>query len=173
MKSLSLLLAIGLLAWGCSGGQPEAVSEKSVDEIKSQGEISSADIIRSPVTANEPLDTNNVAKISFKEDTYNFGEVNEGEIVEYAFAFTNTGNAPMIINNARSTCGCTVPEWPKEPIPPGGTGLISVRFDTQNKPNKQTKPVTITANTYPATTRVYLSGFVRPKPGGSDAGSGE
>jgi hypothetical protein len=167
MKSIFLWLAIGLLAWGCGGSsQPLPVSEKSVEEIKMQGEISSADIIRSPVTANQPLDTSNVAKITFSEETFDFGEVNEGETVAHDFLFTNTGKAPMIISNARSTCGCTVPEWPREPIPPGGTGVISVRFDTNGRPDKQSKPVTITANTYPATSRVYIKGFVRAKEGG-------
>ncbi len=161
-----ILAAVGALALSCSGsGQPEAVSEKTVEEIKSQGPISNADIIRSPVTADEPVDTTNVAKIEFEEPDFNFGEVNEGEIVEHDFAFRNTGKAPLIINNARSTCGCTVPEWPKEPIPPGEGGVISVRFDTKNRPNQQSKPITITANTYPATSRVFLSGFVYPAKG--------
>ncbi|MCB0570303.1 MAG: DUF1573 domain-containing protein [Phaeodactylibacter sp.] len=154
---------MGTLALSCNNsGQPDTASEKSVDEIKSEGPISNADIIRSPVTADEPVDTNNVAKMAFEEPSFDFGEVKEGEAVEHTFAFTNTGKAPLIINNARSTCGCTVPDWPREPIAPGHSGVISVRFDTHHKQNKQSKPITITANTYPATTRVFLSGFVHP-----------
>lgn len=153
-----------ILLWGCANdsGQPGAVSEKSVEEIKQDGPIRNADIIRSPVSANEPLDTVNVAKMTFEETRYDFGEVQEGDIVEHVFAFTNTGKSPLIINSARSTCGCTVPEWPKEPIAPGESGVINVRFNTKNKKNKQTKPVTITANTYPTTTKVFVTGFVNP-----------
>jgi hypothetical protein len=81
-------------------------------------------------------------------------------VVEHTFAFTNTGKKPLLISNARSTCGCTVPDWPKEPIMPGKSGVIQVRFNTENKAKEQVKPVTITANTYPATNKVYLQGFV-------------
>jgi len=153
-----------LLLWGCAneGGQPDSVSEKSVEEIKQDGPIRNSDIIRNPVSANEPLDTVNVAKMTFEEPRFDFGEVQEGEVVEHVFEFTNTGQSPLIINSARSTCGCTVPEWPKEPIPPGESGVINVRFNTKNKKNKQTKPVTITANTYPTTTKVFVTGFVNP-----------
>lgn len=139
--------------------------EKSVQEITSDSKISNASIIRNPVSANAPKDTVNVAKITFEEATFDFGEVEEGEIVTHVYKFTNTGKEPLLISNARSTCGCTVPDWPKEPIPPGGAGTIEVRFNTKNKKNKQSKPVTITANTYPATTKVFLKGIVKPKPG--------
>ncbi len=87
----------------------------------------------------------------------------EGEVVEHTYTFTNTGKAPLIIRGARSTCGCTVPEWPEEPIPPGQSGKIEVKFNTAGKKNQQTKPVTITANTYPTTTKVLLKGFVKPE----------
>lgn len=170
MKRIMLLIGIAVATLSCnSSNQPDATSEKSVEEIKSQGPISNADIIRSPVTADEPIDTVNVAKIEFEETSFDFGEVKEGAIVEHSFSFTNTGKTPLLINNARSTCGCTVPDWPKEPIPPGEKGGISVRFDTHNKHNQQSKPITITANTYPATSRVFLSGFVHPADGGKDS----
>ncbi|MCB0553375.1 MAG: DUF1573 domain-containing protein [Phaeodactylibacter sp.] len=167
MKRIMLLTGIAVVTLSCnSSNQPDTSSEKSVEEIKSQGPISNADIIRSPVTADEPIDTVNVAKIEFEETSFDFGEVKEGAIVEHSFSFTNTGKAPLLINNARSTCGCTIPDWPKEPIPPGEKGEISVRFDTHNKHNQQSKPITVTANTYPATSRVFLSGFVHPADGG-------
>jgi hypothetical protein len=164
MKYYWLLLFLGVLLWGCGNesGQPSAVSEKSLEEIKQEGPIKNADIIRNPVSASEPLDTVNVAKMSFEETQFDFGEVDEGAVVEHVFNFKNTGKTPLIISSARSTCGCTVPEWPKDPIPPGAGGEISVRFNTQNKKNEQTKPITITANTYPKTTKVFISGFVNP-----------
>lgn len=158
-----ILLATIFLAVSCSNDkQPGGQGEKSLPEIKSDGPIRTSDIIRSPVSANEPIDTVNVAKITFEEENYDFGEVDEGAIVDHVFRFTNTGKAPLLISGARSTCGCTVPEWPKEPIPPGVSGEIKVKFNTQGKKNKQTKPVTIVANTYPATSKVFLEGFVRP-----------
>lgn len=163
LKQFLILISLPLLVWSCAeNSQPEATSEKTVEEIKEAGPIKNSDIIRNPVSANQPVDTVNVAKMIFEEVQYDFGEVNEGEVVEHKFTFTNEGKVPLIISGARSTCGCTVPEWPKDPIAPGEDGEISVRFNTKNKKNKQTKPVTITANTYPATTRVHITGFVKP-----------
>ncbi|HKK78476.1 MAG TPA: DUF1573 domain-containing protein [Phaeodactylibacter sp.] len=156
-----LLFLMILLAAACQDQQPEGNSEKSLEEIKQEGPISNADMIRNPVSAEE-IDTVNMAKISFEEDTYDFGTIVEGKIIEHTFKFTNTGKAPLIISNARSTCGCTIPKWPKKPIPPGEMGEIRVRFDSKGKKNAQNKPVTITANTYPNTTRVFLKGNVTP-----------
>lgn len=137
-------------------------SGKTVEEIQTSGKISS--IIRSPVTAEGPQDTVNVAKIDFEETVYDFGEVAEGQMVSHVFKFTNTGSVPLLINNAQSTCGCTIPEWPRNPIPPGGEGEIKVAFNTKEKHDFQEKPVTISANTYPSNTTVYLKGYVNPGP---------
>lgn len=157
---LSALLGLLLALPACGDSQPEAVSEKSLQEIRQEGPIKNSDIIRNPSSADQPLDTVNVAKMTFEQSKFEFGEAKEGDVIEHVFTFTNTGKAPLIIQGARSTCGCTVPEWPSEPIAPGESGEISVRFNTENKTGRQEKPVTVTANTYPATTRVYLRGFV-------------
>lgn len=164
MKLLSVLLFFCLfLLTACNNDnqQPGSSSEKTLQEIKKDGNISNADIIRNPVSADTPIDTVNVAKMSFEKQNYEFGEVMEGEIIEHTFKFKNTGKAPLVIQGARSTCGCTVPEWSKDPIQVGEEGEIFVRFDTKNKRARQVKPVIITANSYPATTKVYLRGFVK------------
>jgi len=148
--------------WSCSG-QENVQKEKSVQEIMTEGPISNSSIIRNPVSAEKPRDTTNIAKIEFTKTSHDFGRVEEGALVRRQFHFTNTGKAPLIISNARSTCGCTVPNWPKDPIPPGGKGMIKVQFNTRNKTKRQSKPIRITANTYPATTEVYLTGYVIPQ----------
>lgn len=121
-----------------------------------------ASIIRSPVDGNAAgVDTASVANMQFTGgNEYRFGEVDEGEVVRHDFEFTNTGSKPLLITNARSTCGCTVPDYPEAPIAPGDKGVITVAFDTKNKYGRQRKPVTITANTYPATTVIYVDGTV-------------
>jgi hypothetical protein len=154
--SFVMLILIGFSACTSNSGQ-----EKSIEEIKADGKISNSDIIRNPVTADENVDTVNVAKMTFAESSFDFGEVKQGDVVEHTFTFTNTGKVPLLVSGARSTCGCTVPEWPEELIDPGKTGEILVKFDTKGKSNKQSKPVTISANTYPSTTRVTLNGYVR------------
>jgi uncharacterized protein DUF1573 len=135
--------------------------EKVVEEIKAGDRIQ--DIIRNPVSLNQDIDTTNLAKLVFEEKRFDFGTVNEGDIVRHEYKFTNEGNVPLLITNAKSTCGCTIPEWPKDPIGPGEKGVINVRFDTKHKTNRQGKPITITANTYPRETILQLKGFVTPK----------
>lgn len=138
--------------------------EKSLTEIKAKGStISKAEIVRDPVLNDAPVDTNIVARMEFDNVRHRYGEVEEGTIVTHTWAFKNSGKAPLVISNAKSTCGCTVPEWPKEPIPIGGTGEIFVKFDTKNKENFQTKPIFITANTHPTETTLYLMGKVKKK----------
>lgn len=100
---------------------------------------------------------------SIENIEYDFGTVNEGEIVNHTFVFRNTGKSPLVIDKATASCGCTVPQWPKDPIGVGETGEIKVRFDTKGKPNQQIKTISITANTEPTLTRLRIRGFVTPK----------
>ncbi|WP_439583937.1 DUF1573 domain-containing protein [Dyadobacter bucti] len=92
--------------------------------------------------------------------SYDFGTVKEGEIVEHDFKFRNDGEYPLILNNITSSCGCTTPEWPKEPIGPDETSSIKVRFDTKNKSGPQVKTITVYANTEPAYSELRLKGIV-------------
>jgi len=133
-------------------------NEKSVEEIKAAKKINS--VMRNPASAEGLGDTVNVAKMSFEETYFDFGKIDQGDVVTHTYKFKNTGKVPLIISGARSTCGCTVPKWPKDPVPPGESGIIEVKFNSRGKRNKQTKPITITANTYPSTTKVMLEGFV-------------
>jgi hypothetical protein len=137
-------------------------NSNSDDEIKGIPTGSLSDFVQNPVSASG-TDTINVARMDFSEPVFDFGTVDEGDVVKHEFSFTNTGKLPLIISTANSTCGCTVPEWPKEPIESGETASVMVRFNTLGKPNKQTKPVSIFANTYPNETKVYLKGYVKPK----------
>ena len=104
-----------------------------------------------------------VASISFDKKEYDFGTVNEGEIVKTVFKVTNSGTTDLVITNATGSCGCTVPVWPKAPIKPGETGDIAVKFNTSGKPNRQMKTVTLTANTESGREVLTLRGSVTPK----------
>lgn len=85
--------------------------------------------------------------ITFDKKTHDFGDIVQGDKVEHTFHFTNTGNEPLIITNVQVTCGCTVPKgYPREPIPPGGKGELTVAFNSTGKLGKQNKPVTIVSN---------------------------
>lgn len=104
-----------------------------------------------------------VTTIKFQKDIYDFGEITVGEKVSYAFEFKNTGNLPLIITNAVASCGCTVPNWPKEPIGAGETGKINVVFNSIGKKGLQDKVITLTANTNPAQTKLHLIGEILKK----------
>ena len=104
------------------------------------------------------------AEIEFDFDTYDFGQVRDGEVVEVDFNFTNTGKSDLIIFDASASCGCTVPDYPQNvKIQPGQKEKLKVRFDTSNKPGKQMKSVTLTTNTDTAKKIIRLSGFVLNK----------
>ncbi len=98
--------------------------------------------------------------VSFAETTFDFGTIDEGEKVSHVYKFTNTGNEPLILSNAKGSCGCTVPSWPREPIAPGEDAEILVEFNSKNKSGKKNQKVTITANTNPPETFIYLTGTV-------------
>lgn len=116
------------------------------------------------LTQHQSIDANiQGPAIRFDEEVFDFGTVKEGDVVEHTFTFTNVGSAPLLIENAMASCGCTVPEWSSEPIPAGQSGTIKVRFNTSNRPNQQLKTVTIRANTDPAETRLRIKGVVTPK----------
>lgn len=158
MRHIFLFIFLSFL-FACQNNTRE--DQRAVEEITDPDLVFNSDIIRNPVSAKpEPIDTVNVAKLKFKEHHFDFGEVTEGEVVTYEYQFTNIGKVPLVISNGYSTCGCTVPEWPKEPIQPGATGKIKVKFDTQGKTGPQVKPITIVANTYPSETMLELVGIV-------------
>ncbi len=102
--------------------------------------------------------------LTFAESEFNFGQIKAGEKVQHVYKFTNTGNEPLVISNAKGSCGCTVPSWPKEPIGVGEEGEILVEFDSKGKSGNQTKTVTITANTDPPQTIIQIKGEVLADP---------
>jgi len=101
------------------------------------------------------------AVMTFEKDSYNFGSITQGEKVYYSYKFKNTGKSPLIVLNATATCGCTVPEVPKEPVKPGDEGVIKVVFDSNGKQGMQDKTVTVTSNAQPTIAQLHLTGEVK------------
>ncbi len=121
--------------------------------------------VEQPKETAKPVSTKAVeatgnAKMSFENSTWDFGTIKQGATVEYIFKFENTGTEPLIITKAKGSCGCTAPKWPKEPIAPGETGEIQVKFNSRGKKGTQKKTVTIWANTTPNQTRLRVNGEV-------------
>ncbi|GHB77073.1 DUF1573 domain-containing protein [Persicitalea jodogahamensis] len=98
------------------------------------------------------------------DSTYQFGDITEGDVVEHEFKFKNDGQFPLIINNVTASCGCTIPEWPREPIAPGAESSIQVRFNSKGKPGPQVKTITVFANTEPAYSELRIQGMVAEAP---------
>lgn len=102
-------------------------------------------------------------EISFDKVEHDFGTVDEGFVVETSFKVTNSGKSDLVITNAKASCGCTVPTWPREAIKPGESSEIQVRFNTSGKPNKQSKTITLSTNTEKGQELLKISGMVIPK----------
>ena len=107
-----------------------------------------------------------IPAFKFERMEYDFGQIREGDKVVYTYKFQNTGQAPLIIQGVQPTCGCTAPDWSKEPIPVGGNGFVKVEFDSNGKQGIQNKTVTVSANTWPKTLVLRFKAQVNPKPEG-------
>lgn len=155
-----MMILVGCQSDGTEKSVEEVLEAKITDNLATKGK-------NTKLAANQPevpADTVNVAQLDFLEKEFEFGVVDEGDKVNHTFTFKNTGKVPLTITNARGSCGCTVPDWPKEPIAVGDSGEIKVVFNTKGKRNKQTKTVTLTSNTYPVNTVLTLKGEVTPDP---------
>lgn len=101
----------------------------------------------------------NQAEIKFDNVVHNFGTIAKDAVVTCTFTFTNTGDQPLIINQAMATCGCTVPEYTKAPIQPGEKGTIKVTYNSQGKmAGHFKKSITVRTNAVPEMTRLYIEG---------------
>lgn len=109
----------------------------------------SSDIVKNPNTAGGKSDAGNMPVMEFEKDFHDFGKLIQGEKVSYNFKFTNSGKSDLIISKVSSSCGCTVPDFPKTPVKPGETNKITVKFDSEGRRGFQNKSITILSNTQP------------------------
>jgi hypothetical protein len=112
--------------------------DKASDLYSDAEKKEQADAVVDPATA---------AALTFETPNYDFGNLPSGAKVEHYFKFTNTGKSPLIIKDAKGSCGCTVPQWPKEPIAPGASDSIKINYNAGSQKGKQHKTVTLTTNT--------------------------
>lgn len=118
----------------------------------------------SDALAQQPAPVTGGAQITFEKEVHDFGELKQHGDASTEFAFTNTGTEPLIISNAKGSCGCTVPEWPREPIAPGETAVIKVKYDSK-RVGPINKSVTITSNATNAPTSVIrIRGSIKAAP---------
>ncbi|MFH6769607.1 DUF1573 domain-containing protein [Gaetbulibacter aquiaggeris] len=149
MKKVILgLMALSLLAFtSCKEDATKKINEKNV-------------VVAAERDANSSL----FPVITFDKMEHDFGEIEAKTPVETEFNYTNTGDAPLVITDIKSSCGCTVPQdWSREPLAPGASGKFSVKFNGSGT-NKVTKTITVTANTEKGSEVVKITAFVKPEP---------
>lgn len=120
--------------------------------------------VNNPATASGDYDPEKLPKMQFESVEYNYGTIQEGEHVKYSFKFKNTGKTNLIIAEAKASCGCTVPEYPEDPIPPGESSEIKVDFNSSGKAGgdaKVVKTISVIANTQPNKVVLKLTGYVK------------
>jgi hypothetical protein len=146
MKTLaSFILAIlFLLLYSCGSGDRQIP----------------ADLVNNPNTANGKQDTTLLPVLTFEQDIHDFGKIIQGETVSCTFNFTNTGKSDLLIGDVSTSCGCTVPSYPHDPIKPGGKGSIKITFNSAGKHGFQTKNIVVLANTQPNTTLLRIKAEV-------------
>ncbi|NNM22491.1 MAG: DUF1573 domain-containing protein [Flavobacteriaceae bacterium] len=147
-KSVLILAAIAMVAFtSCKENAADKVSEENV-----------------AAAAERDAESGKFPVMTFAESEFDFGTIDQNTPVEHIFTFTNTGDADLVIVDAKSSCGCTVPEYTKEPVAPGATGELLVKFNGSGK-NQVSKTVTITTNTQTGKETLKIKAFVTPKEG--------
>ncbi len=149
-KSVLIVAILSVFAFSsCKDNAADKVNEENV----ATAEARDADSGKFPI-------------ITFDESQFDFGTIDQGAAQEHVFKFKNTGDAPLMIVNAKSSCGCTIPEYTKDPVAPGATGEMLVKFNGSGQ-NQVSKTVTLTTNTKAGTETLTIKAFVTPKAGAS------
>ncbi|MDH5826112.1 DUF1573 domain-containing protein [Sphingobacterium sp. SG20118] len=151
MKKLnySLFLALGIWTLSSCGSS-----------TKSENTSTDSTMTVADPSANNEAALGAIGTIEFAEPAFEFGQIKEGEEVTHIFTLANTGNAPLIISEVRASCGCTQPEFSKNPVLPGKTSDIKVTFKSEGQVGKQQKIITIHSNASNGLTTVQLKGEV-------------
>ena len=163
LKNVFLVAAVVATLVSCR----DKAAEKRIAELESrlsQLEGSKGSTTPAPTPVETPVADQKpdgpLPTMEFEKMEHDFGVVTEGQKVTYTYKLKNTGQAPLIIQNAQPSCGCTVPDWTKEPIPVGASGFVKAEFDTKGKVGPNTKTITVTANTWPKQTTLKFKASV-------------
>lgn len=156
MKKSTLILAAfaALMTVACNNNSDSSATTGN-EEQKINPEI-----VNNPATANGVTDTSKLPAFEFAESSFDFGTLRTGESVTHEFRFKNIGKGDLLITQAKGSCGCTQPEYPKDPIASGGEGVIKVTFNSTGISGQVAKTVTVLANTIPNTKVLTISGEV-------------
>lgn len=138
MRLIKYLPLLAVLMLAACGGGTDTGSDFDVD------------LINNPNTADGYDQSARMPAIAFDKEMHDFGRITQGESISYSFHFRNTGNADLVISGCSATCGCTVADYPRGRIKPGGDGYITVTFNSQGKTGQQYQEVTVSSNAQPS-----------------------
>ncbi|MEH6308089.1 DUF1573 domain-containing protein [Olivibacter sp. CPCC 100613] len=158
MKNKILLLSLTVLALAACNGSKQKEKSAGEDIIES---VNTADNTGANKQIPDSADVADAPIINFKNDTYDFSKIKEGEKVNHVFEFTNTGKSPLIISDVQAGCGCTTPKFDKKPIKPGEQGSIEIGFNSAGQRGAQHKIITVYSNAQPAQLMLHLKGEVQ------------
>ena len=165
MKKIFLSAAVVMMAIGAASAQDSHRGHKHA-EAKSQA-AQPATAVAAPLvavdgTAAMPATSLTTDNIAFVEERHDFGTLREGDAAEYVFKVKNTGKEDLIISKVQPSCGCTTPDWTKEPIKPGKMGMVKASYGTQGRPGHFDKNLTVMTNA--GNKMIYISGNVEKAP---------
>ena len=169
LSAFALALVLGV---SCIQKSDQDDKIKALEEKIAQLENQNTAVTPANAQTTTAADPSTLGAFQFGEMEYDFGTINEGQVVEHVFNFTNNGQAPLVISNITASCGCTSPDWTKAPVQPGEEGFVKVVFNSTAKSGSQAPTVTIQANTNPTVTRLRMKGSVTPKLAGAAAPAG-
>jgi len=166
MKKFIFMLAVAIMAAAmlCPAADAQEMSKKDfknyVDSVAVADNKSKKEVRDSLIKLDASLAEK--AEMTFKYTDHNFGNVESGSDVSYDFEFINTGKEPLLINNVSTSCGCTTPSWPREPIPSKGRATIKVRYDS-NRIGNFSKTITVYSNSTNSPVVLSIKGSVQYK----------
>ena len=140
MKKIALTIILGICVSGF-------VSAQKTKKSGSKNTNSNSTIVAPKAIENKiEIVTDGLPKIKFVEETHDFGNIKEGTQATFEFKFMNTGNAPLILESVQASCGCTTPEWSREPIAPGHSGKVIATYNSASRPGPFSKTITVKYN---------------------------
>lgn len=147
-KTLIFCLAVlAMTSWSCKDSATSKINETNLETAKKRDAI---------IELGSPI-------IEFDQKVYDFGTIDEGEVIDGAFVVTNTGKTDLLITEVKPSCGCTTPDWTKDAIKPGETGEIKFSFNSKGRTGTQNKSITIKSNAEKVTEVIRIKGVVTAK----------
>ena len=145
MLKINIIILLFLFVFSCTNNRSKQLTTS---------------IVTSNLTADKNPEKISMPEIEIDQDYFDFGEIDQDKSIRIDFKLKNTGNAPLLISSVKGSCGCTVPEWPKEVVEPAEETLIKVTFNSGKREGKQKKTVTLITNAIPSTRVFTITGTV-------------